>query len=159
MPANHPMDRLSICGFDYAESVIYDDYLEKNIEKKPFKQSKGLPIIGNDVWIGHNVVLARGIKIGNGAVIGAYSIVTKDVPDYAIVAGVPATIKKFRFSQDIRNKLSCLKWWEYDLNDIVKFDTTNIEEFIDSFEYEISENNLKKKYFEAISLHKEFQTL
>lgn len=70
-------------------------------------------IIGNDVWIGSRVIIMQGIKIGNGAVIGAGSIVTKDVPSYAIVAGCPAKILRYRFDFDTINKLENSQWWDY----------------------------------------------
>ena len=63
-----------------------------------------ITIIGNDVWIGRNAVIIAGCDVGNGAIIGANSVVTKDVPDYAIVAGVPARIIRFRYTE---NKLPC----------------------------------------------------
>ena len=68
-------------------------------------------IIGNDVWIGNDCTILEGVYVGNGAVIGAHSIVTKDVPPYAIVAGNPARIVKYRFSDDIITKMQKIKWW------------------------------------------------
>lgn len=70
--------------------------------------------IKNDVWIGANSVIMPGLTIGNGAIIGAGAVVTKDVPDYAIVVGVPAKIIKYRFSEDIIKRLLELKWWDLD---------------------------------------------
>ena len=70
--------------------------------------------IGNDVWIGSSVKIMPGIHIGNGAVIGAGAIVTRDVPPYAIVGGVPARIIKYRFSDSIIQLLEESKWWEFD---------------------------------------------
>ena len=70
--------------------------------------------VGNDVWIGERVMIMGGVNIGDGAVIGAGAIVTKDVPSYAIVAGVPAKVIKYRFSDDIIQKLLQLKWWSFD---------------------------------------------
>jgi acetyltransferase-like isoleucine patch superfamily enzyme len=67
--------------------------------------------IGNDVWIGTKVSIMGGVKVGNGAIIGAHSVVTKDVPSYAIVGGVPAKILKYRFHFDIIKKLEALSWW------------------------------------------------
>ena len=77
-------------------------------------------IIGNDVWVGANAVIMQGVKIGNGAVIGANAVVTKDVPDYAIVAGVPATILRYRFSKNVVEKISNSNWWDYDVSDACK---------------------------------------
>jgi virginiamycin A acetyltransferase len=69
--------------------------------------------IGHDVWIGANAQVLRGVKISNGAVIGAGAVVTKDVPPYAIVVGVPAKIIKYRFNEDKINKLLCTKYFMY----------------------------------------------
>lgn len=69
--------------------------------------------IGNDVWIGTNSTICRGVCIGDGAVIGANSVVTKDVPPYAIVAGCPARIVKYRFNKTIIERLLNLRWWNF----------------------------------------------
>lgn len=71
--------------------------------------------IGNDVWIGNNAIIKYGIKIGDGAIIGAGAVVTKDVEPYSIVGGVPAKIIKYRFSQDQIEFLQNFKWWDKDL--------------------------------------------
>lgn len=68
--------------------------------------------IGNDVWIGYHAMIIGGINIGNGAVIAAGAVVTKDVPPYAIVGGVPAKIIRYRFDEDTINILQSTKWWE-----------------------------------------------
>lgn len=70
--------------------------------------------IGNDCWIGNNVIILAGVKVGNGAVIGAGAVVTKDVDDYAVCVGVPAKIKKFRFKEEQIKFLLKIKWWEKD---------------------------------------------
>ena len=75
--------------------------------------------IGSDVWIGCNTTILRGCTIGNGAIIGANSLVNKDVPPYAIVAGTPARIIKYRFDNETIEKLLALKWWEWSI-EIIK---------------------------------------
>lgn len=68
--------------------------------------------IGHDVWIGQNAMVMDGVKIGTGTVIAASAVVTKDVPDYAIVGGIPARIIKYRFGEDIRARLLKTQWWD-----------------------------------------------
>ena len=70
--------------------------------------------IGNDVWIGMRVMVMGGVSIGNGAVVAAGAVVTKDVPPYAIVGGVPARVIKYRFPEEIIQKLENSKWWALD---------------------------------------------
>lgn len=88
-------------------------------------------VIGNDVWIGAKVIVMGGVTIGDGAVIGAGSIVTKDVPPYAIVAGVPAKIIRYRFDPSVIDKLLELQWWNYDesvlRNKLHLFQSENID--------------------------------
>ncbi|MGP1586917.1 MAG: CatB-related O-acetyltransferase [Treponemataceae bacterium] len=74
--------------------------------------------IGNDVWIGANVVLLPGINIADGAVIAAGSVVTKDIEPYAIVGGIPAKLIKYRFSKNIIESFLRIKWWNWDLKKI-----------------------------------------
>jgi virginiamycin A acetyltransferase len=73
-------------------------------------------VIGNDVWIGCNSTILRGVTIGDGAVIGANSLVNKDVPPYAVVVGSPARLVKFRFSEEIIIKMEEIKWWDMPLD-------------------------------------------
>ena len=78
-------------------------------ELTPFPFNK--VTVGNDVWIGERAMILGGLSIGDGAVIGAGAVVTKDVPPYAIVGGVPAKIIRYRFSEDVIERLEQLKWW------------------------------------------------
>lgn len=75
--------------------------------------SNGPIKIANDVWIGAHTVILSGVQIGNGAIIGAGSIVTSDVPDYAIVAGNPAKVIKYRFDSQLIEKLLEIQWWNW----------------------------------------------
>ena len=74
---------------------------------------KGDIVIGNDVWIGYEAVIMAGVTIGDGAIIGARAVVTKDVPPYTIVGGVPAREIRRRFSDDVIARLLELKWWDW----------------------------------------------
>ena len=74
--------------------------------------TKGNVIIGNDVWVGYGATILSGVSIGTGAIIGAKSVVTANVPPYAIVAGNPARVLRSRFSETIITRLIASKWWE-----------------------------------------------
>lgn len=89
-------------------------YINKNLFKGELKKLKGTNtvVIGNDVWVGHNALIIGNVKIGNGAVIAAGAIVTKNVSPYTIVAGVPAKPIRKRFSDAIINEVEALKWWD-----------------------------------------------
>jgi acetyltransferase-like isoleucine patch superfamily enzyme len=76
-------------------------------------------VIGNDVWVGQNTILLPSVKrIGDGAVIGAGSVVTRDVPDFAIVVGNPAKVIRYRFSKETQLKIKASKWWDKDIRDL-----------------------------------------
>ena len=108
---SHPYSTLSTHAFSY---VPYIGGFVSN-RNQEYKQV----IIENDVWIGANVVVMPGVKICNGAIIGAGSVVTKDIPPYAIAVGVPAKIIKFRFSQEVVDQLVVLNWWDLS-DDVIK---------------------------------------
>lgn len=80
--------------------------------------SKGHTRIGNDVWLGYRAIVMSGVTIGDGAVVGAGAVVTKDVPPYAIVGGNPARVRKFRFSPEVIDELLEIKWWRWPLEQI-----------------------------------------
>lgn len=121
---SHPYNHLTINAFPYVPRVG-NFVTERN-------QTYQEVFIKNDVWIGANSVIMPGITIGNGAIIGAGAVVTKDVPDYAIVVGVPAKIIKYRFSEDIIDALLELKWWDLSPQIIKK----NIDLWQSDFNYE-----------------------
>jgi acetyltransferase-like isoleucine patch superfamily enzyme len=82
-------------------------------ESATASQLDAVTIIGNDVYIGEGVVVFAGVKIGDGAVLGSRCVVTKDVPPYAIVAGVPAVVKSYRFDADIVESMLEIRWWAW----------------------------------------------
>lgn len=98
--------------------------------------NKSFPVIGNDVWIGRDVTMSMGIKIGDGAVIAANSTVTKDVPPYAIVGGNPATLLRMRLPLEISERLQRSRWWDLDPEFIVGLSVMHAEDAIDRFEQE-----------------------
>lgn len=104
-------------GFTFVNTQKYDEELDKTTHTT----------IGNDVWIGDSAVIIEGVTIGDGAIVAAGSVVTKDVPAYAIVAGAPARILKYRFSDTQRENLLDIQWWNKDIIWIKK----NAERFSD----------------------------
>ncbi len=76
---------------------------------------KGDTVIGHDVWLGYESVIMPGVTIGDGAIVAAKSVVTKDVPAYAIVGGNPAQILRYRFSEEIIAQLLEIAWWHWDV--------------------------------------------
>ncbi|PTD94248.1 hypothetical protein C9439_03990 [archaeon SCG-AAA382B04] len=99
-------------------------------------RTKGKIDIGCDVWVGADSTILGGVNVGHGAIIGADSVVTKDVEPYSIVAGNPAKHIKYRFSEKIRNQLLELKWWEWDEEKIErnkKFFSTDLREVDDVY--------------------------
>lgn len=111
--------------------------IKKNLKMNRNQRKDSYVIIGNDVWIGNQAIILRGVNIGNGAVIGAGAVVTCDVPSYAIVAGNPAKIVKYRFTEDIIAKLEKIQWWEYGPEILKDIDITKIDKSIDILEERI----------------------
>ena len=107
--ANHTLSSLS----SYPFPLFFEEW---GLDKQNVTASwdnKGDIIIGNDVWIGYEAVLMAGVTIGDGAVIGARAVVTKDIPPYTIAGGIPARPIKRRYSEETIAALSSLKWWDW----------------------------------------------
>ena len=117
-PFNHPTDWFSVHEFQY-HPTSYGWVPEYNKISRVLRTPESFTraAIGNDVWIGNNVNIL-GANIGDGAVVAAGAVVTKDVPPYAIVAGVPAEIKRYRFSEKLIAHFLKAKWWELELEQL-----------------------------------------
>lgn len=98
--------------------------------------------IGNDVWIGKNAIIRSGVTIGDGAVIAAGAVVVGDVPPYAIAAGVPARIKKYRFSESTVAKLLELQWWNFNIFDFAGLRFDHVDACIELIEQQIASGKL-----------------
>lgn len=105
---SHPTFMVSTHPCFYANNKGFKTFADKMY----YKSETGTINIGNDVWIGSDVRILNNVKIGHGAIVALGSIVTKDVPDYAIVAGVPARVIKYRFSNDNVKSLLKINWWD-----------------------------------------------
>ena len=100
----------------------------------PFDGRPAPVAVGNDVWIGAQVMIAGGVTIGDGAVIGARSVVTKDVPPFAIVVGAPAKVLRFRFPENTIARLQALQWWRYGPDVMQQLNPQDIDRFLDAAE-------------------------
>lgn len=128
--ASHTKDFLSTSPlFTETNNALKQRWSDKDFDN-PYKTTN----IGNDVWIGSRVMIKSGINIGNGAIIGAGAIVTKDIPPYTIVVGVPARIISYRFSDSVIKLIEDLKWYE--------MDDSTLRKNIDFFQKKIDENLL-----------------
>jgi acetyltransferase-like isoleucine patch superfamily enzyme len=110
-PGIHPSDT-----FTSTSPVFFSKYRQcgETFADDFYFQETGSVCIGNDVWIGNNVTVLDNIKIGHGAIIAAGAVVTQDVPDYAIVGGVPAKLIRMRFNDEICKSLIMSEWWNRD---------------------------------------------
>lgn len=107
--ANHSLRSLST----YTFPLFYDEWELDKADVASAWDNKGDIVIGNDVWIGFEAVIMAGVHIGNGAIIGARAVVTKDVAPYTIVGGVPARAIRKRFDDATISRLESLRWWDW----------------------------------------------
>ena len=113
---------------------------QKYVEERFYDKDRQLAVnIGHDVWIGSDAIILGGVKIGNGAVVAAGAVVTKDVEPYAIVGGVPAKFIRYRFTAEQREKLIEFEWWEKD----IEWLSENAEKFSDIEQFVLSMNRGK----------------
>ena len=114
--ANHAMYSISTYPFP----IFFEEWGLDVKEIASAWDNKGDIVIGNDVWIGFEAVILSGVTIGDGVIIGTRAVVTKDVPPYTVVGGIPAKPIRKRFSDDVISELLKLRWWEWSENRIKK---------------------------------------
>jgi len=109
-PGNHPMHRATQHHFTYRSS----QFGMGTDDPEVFAERRERAVtIGHDVWIGHGAVILPGMQVGTGAAIGAGTVVTKNVPPYSVVAGVPARVLRLRFPEEIQAALLRIQWWDW----------------------------------------------
>jgi acetyltransferase-like isoleucine patch superfamily enzyme len=127
----HPIDRFSTSPIFYNPNNFFKIKLVKDANFIEYKNV----IIGNDVWIGASSTILDGVRIGDGSIIAAGAVVTKDVPAYSIVGGVPAKVIKYRFDNETISKMKKVNWWNKDLEELKKFSDSyeNTKTFLKNF--------------------------
>ena len=132
-PIEHPVDFLSTHPFQYSKHHFANQQSWDRLERCDFDEKPGA-IVGNDVWIGLNAVILRGVTVGHGAIIGAGAVVTKDVPPYAIVVGSPAKILRYRFDPKTIQRLLDVAWWDMELEALSGLPFDDIEATLNRLE-------------------------
>jgi acetyltransferase-like isoleucine patch superfamily enzyme len=119
---NHPTSWVSTSPFFYRGGKVFDldggfegaqDYHSYAFSAKSPPTKACITTIGNDVWIGHGAYISAGVRIGDGAIVAGHAVVTRDVPPYAVVAGNPAVIKKWRLPAGLISPMLNCRWWRY----------------------------------------------
>ena len=109
-PGNHPLDRVMLSHVGYRSSA----YGLGPDDPELFEWRRSSPVtLGHDVWIGHGAVVLPGVTVGTGAAVGAGTIVTKDVPPFAVVVGNPGRILRYRFADMVISELQRIAWWDW----------------------------------------------
>ena len=135
-PGEHPYHRASLHHFMYRSSYYWPGEPD---EAEVFDWRRSRPVrVGHDTWIGHGAVIMKGVTIGNGAIIAAKAVVTKDVEPYAVVAGTPAKFIKWRHPLAVADRLQALAWWDWPhdrLHDALPdFRALSAEAFLEKYE-------------------------
>lgn len=116
-PANHRLSSVTTYPFNVFGG-LWQQNTPPHLSQLPFK---GDTVIGNDVWIGRESIIMPGVKIGDGCIIAAYSIVTKDIEPYCVVGGNPAKLIKKRFDDELTKLLLTTRWWDFPPEKLVEF--------------------------------------
>jgi acetyltransferase-like isoleucine patch superfamily enzyme len=154
----HPIDWLTCSRIPYFP-IVHNwhefcrpdkaQFIKEN--RKSFPQSSKITTIGEDVWIGQGAFIKSGVTLGTGCVIAARSVVAKDVPPYAVVAGVPAKVKKYRFDEKTIERLLALRWWRYSLYDCFEVPFNDIHEALDRLERLVGDGEIQEYAPETVT--------
>lgn len=125
-PTNHPISYLTT----YVNNELFAGELKTLKTEAPIE-------VGHDVWIGHGVIILAGVKVGNGAILAAGSVVTKTVEPYAIVAGNPAREIRKRFSEDTIAKVQAMRWWDKSDEELERMKSTFFKDLTDPEQKEL----------------------
>lgn len=138
MGVSHPMERFTTSSVTYDRRLpIFADAVADSgsvFDQAPNPKKKNSPTIGNDVWIGAGVLIGGDVHVGDGAVVAARSVVTKDVPPYHVVGGVPARTIRPRFDESTTERLLTSRWFDYDVTTLSLRSDVSIDEFLDAVE-------------------------
>ena len=110
-PTMHPFDRPTLHHFTYRREMY--GFGESDAAFFAARAAR-VCVVGNDTWIGHGAIVMPGVSVGDGAAIGSGAVVTKDVPPFAVAAGVPARVIKMRFREELASEMSRIAWWDWD---------------------------------------------
>ena len=150
-PPEHPVDCLSTHPFTFGRpDHLPSFYASADFARlAPDDSAPKVPLpahteLGHDIWVGAGAFVKRGVRIGHGAVVAAHAVVTRDVPPYAVVVGMPARVLRLRFPETTIARLLKLAWWQYDLAPHKKaVDFTNVERSLDRLESLHADDALK----------------
>lgn len=155
---HHPTDWLSThpAFFDAMQNFSFwpESRGFKTGLSRPAEVLKSAPSIGNDVWIGANATILRGVTIGDGAVISAGSVVHKDVPPYTVVSGYPARPLKLRFDKEIVERLQKIQWWRFSLASLRGVPFDNILKAVEVLEKRLDEGVLEEAKYPRVCLER-----
>ncbi|XQZ55787.1 CatB-related O-acetyltransferase [Paracoccus yeei] len=135
---------------EWQDILTREEPTRAEFQKTPFYGSDPMTKIGNDVWIGYGAYIRAGVTIGDGAIIAARAVVTKDVPAYSIVAGVPAKVVKMRFTNDVIELADRVQWWRYCLLD-TQTDLSNPKVALEAIEEMAQEGRIVPYIGETLS--------
>lgn len=161
MGGPHPIDWASTSAFSYdtpnANMRAFQTFAARHPDfaaqpRKVFTWPDQTVKIGNDVWIGDQAMIAPGVTIGDGAVVGARALVTKDVPPYAVVVGSPARVLRMRFPEALAERLRRLAWWDYSPAQLQGMDIEQPERFADQLEARIADGSAERAIIPTLKM-------